>query len=91
MPSRRASVERPSRSGAANGDVLEPRDATLLDLLDRLIEQGVMANGDLTLGVAGIDLIHVRLAALLCDADRVTPAEPRRTTRRRPSRQLPRR
>jgi hypothetical protein len=91
MPSRRASVERPSRSRAANADVLEPRDTTLLDLLDRLIEQGVMANGDLMLGVAGIDLIHVRLAALLCAADRVAPAAPRPTRRRRHSRRLPRR
>jgi hypothetical protein len=88
MPSKRAGVERPSRSSAVSAEVLEPRDATLLDLLDRLIEQGVMANGDLMLGVAGIDLIHVRLAALLCAADRVAPAEPRRTTRRRQSRRL---
>ena len=35
-----------------------------------------MANGDLTLGVAGVDLIYVRLAALLCAADRVLPRDP---------------
>ena len=56
--------------------VLEPPEASLLDLLDRLLEKGVMANGDLTLGVAGIDLIYVRLAALLCAADRVLPRDP---------------
>ena len=67
--------------------VLEPPEASLLDLLDRLLEKGVMANGDLTLGVAGVDLIYVRLAALLCAADRVLPRDPsspRRRSRHRP-------
>ncbi len=67
--------------------VLEPPEASLLDLLDRLLEKGVMANGDLTLGVAGVDLIYVRLAALLCAADRVLPrdpAAPKRRSRHRP-------
>jgi len=60
-------------------------DATLLDLLDRLLDKGVMANGDLTLGVAGVDLIYVRVSALLCAVDRLLPpAGPHaRTTRRR--------
>ena len=68
--------------------VLEPSEASLLDLLDRLLEKGVMANGDLTLGVAGVDLIYVRLAALLCAADRVLPRDPsagkRKSRHRRP-------
>jgi hypothetical protein len=53
--------------------VIERPDASLLDLLDRLLEKGVMANGDVMIGVAGVDLIYVRLAALLCAADRVLP------------------
>jgi len=56
--------------------VLERPDSSLLDLLDRLLEKGVMANGDVMLGIAGIDLIYVRLAALLCAADRVLPRDP---------------
>jgi hypothetical protein len=56
--------------------VLEPQDATVLDLLDRLLDKGVMANGDVTRGIAGVDLIYVRLAALLCAADRVLPRDP---------------
>jgi len=51
--------------------VLDTRGATLVDLLDRLLDKGVMAKGDLTLGVAGVDLIYVQLSALLCAADRV--------------------
>ena len=56
--------------------MLEPPEASLLDLLDRLLKKGVMANGDVTLGVAGVDLIYVRLSALLCAADRVLPRDP---------------
>jgi hypothetical protein len=67
--------------------VLEPPEASLLDLLDRLLEKGVMANGDLTLGVAGVDLIYVRLAALLCAADRVLPQDPSTPQRRSRHRQ----
>jgi hypothetical protein len=53
-----------------------PPDSTLLDIIDELLNKGVMANGDVTLGVAGIDLIYLRLSALLCAADRVLPPDP---------------
>lgn len=60
-------------------------DPSLLDLLDRLLDKGVMANGDLTLGVAGVDLIYVRLSALLCAVDRLgsTPAKAVKPARRK--------
>jgi hypothetical protein len=56
--------------------VLEPTESTVLDVIDELLNKGVMANGDVTLGVAGIDLIYLRLSALLCAADRVLPPDP---------------
>jgi len=64
-------------------DVLDPPDATLVDLLDRLLDKGVMANGDVTLGIAGVDLIYVRVSALLCAADRLMPPPARRRRSRR--------
>ena len=69
--------------------VLDAPDSTLLDLLDNLLNKGVMANGDVTLGVAGVDLIYLRLSALLCAADRVgrrprASGSGRRTRRRGP-------
>ena len=45
--------------------MLDAPESTLLDLLDNLLNKGVMANGDVTLGVAGVDLIYLRLSALL--------------------------
>jgi len=71
--------------------VLEPQETTILDLLDHLLNKGVMLNADVTLGVAGIDLIYLRLSSLLCAADRVMPvARPhaRRRSRRARSRAL---
>ncbi len=62
--------------------VLDGKETSVLDLLDHVLNKGVMATGDLTLGVAGVDLIYVRLSALLCAADRVLPREERRTARR---------
>ena len=62
--------------------VLETPDSSLLDVVDKLLNKGVMATGDVTLGVAGVDLIYLRLSALLCAADRILPAAPIRPRRR---------
>ena len=61
--------------------IMDVGDSSLLDVLDNVLNKGVMATGDLTLGVAGIDLIYVRLSALLCAADRVIPANPSKKRR----------
>ncbi len=63
--------------------VLEPPDSTVLDVIDHLLNKGVMATGDVTLGVAGIDLVYLRLSALLCAADRVLPRDPDAPKRKR--------
>ena len=70
--------------------VLDPSEDTVLDLLDHLLNKGVMLNGDVTLGVAGIDLIYLRLSSIFCAADRIMPPE-RRAKRRRPERPSARR
>lgn len=41
------------------------RDIALVDLLDRLLGAGVVLAGDLTISLAGVDLVHVKLRALL--------------------------
>lgn len=62
--------------------VLDAPESSLLDVLDHLLNKGVMATGDVTLGVAGIDLIYLRLSTILCAADRILPPEPDRPARR---------
>ena len=46
---------------------------SLLDLVDNHLNQGVVIHGEVVIGLAGIDLVYLRLSALLCAADRVLP------------------
>ena len=75
------------RSNTVADLVLDAPDATLLDVVDHLLNKGVIAGGDVTLGVAGIDLIYLRISALLCAADRLLPPDPD-APKRRPRRHL---
>lgn len=41
------------------------REVALVDLLDRLLGAGVVLSGDVVISLAGIDLVEVRLHALV--------------------------
>jgi len=56
--------------------MLERADPSLLELIDHVLNKGVVLSGEVTLGLAGIDLIYVRLLALICAADRVSGGAP---------------
>lgn len=53
--------------------IIDDGEKTLVDVLDSLLNQGVVLNADLVLALANVDLVYVRLSALLCAADRVLP------------------
>lgn len=57
-------------------DLIEPPEGSLLDLVDHLLDKGVVIKGEVVIGLAGIDLIYLELRALLCAADRVLPPSP---------------
>ena len=63
----------PSRAETAR--LLEEADASLLDLVDNVLTKGVVIDGEIVLGLAGVDLIYLRLGAILCAADRIKRAE----------------
>ena len=46
-------------------------DASLTELLDRLVETGVVATGDLVLGLADVDLVRVSLQLVLGSVDKL--------------------
>jgi hypothetical protein len=50
-------------------------DGTLVDLLDRLLAGGIVVAGDVTLTVADIDLVRVRLLAVLSSVPALAPPE----------------
>ena len=41
------------------------QQVTLLELVDRVLNKGVVLSGDITLSVAGVDLVYVGLRVLL--------------------------
>ena len=79
MAKRRASAATPSDVDL----ILESaNETTVLDMLDELLNKGVVLNGDVVLGVAGVDLVYLRLSSLLCAIDRVQPARSGQKRRR---------
>jgi hypothetical protein len=56
-------------------EILDSRESSLLDVVDNLLNKGIVLTGDLTLGLAQIDLVYARLSLLLCAADRLLPAD----------------
>ena len=56
---------------AKQSALLNDTDASLLDLVDHVLNKGIVVEGDLLLGVADVDLVYLRLRALLCAADRM--------------------
>ena len=59
------------------GRIIDEGESSVLDLIDNLLNKGVMLNADLILALADVDLIYIRLSALLCGADRVRPRSAR--------------
>ncbi|MEV6206250.1 gas vesicle protein [Kitasatospora sp. NPDC051914] len=44
---------------------VDDRRIALVDLLDRLLAGGVVVAGEITLGIAGVDLVRISLRALV--------------------------
>ena len=62
-------MKTPARAAAR--EILDSADDSLLDLVDNLLNKGVVITGDVVLGVAQVDLVYLRLSAVLCAIDRV--------------------
>ncbi len=54
--------------------VVERRDISLVDLLDRLLATGVVITGDLTLRIADVDLVRIDLNAMISSVNRNVPS-----------------
>jgi len=68
-----------ARKRAKGGDWLFPQVATqsevaessLLDVIDNVLNHGVVLHGELILGVANVDLIYAKLSVLLAATDKI--------------------
>ena len=45
------------------------KSISLCDALDRLLNKGVVITGDITISVAGVDLLYIGLRGLVCAID----------------------
>jgi hypothetical protein len=73
-PPRRGAIPKPPRGVPARrrrARIVERSEASLLDIIDSLLNKGVVLNADVILALANVDLVYLRLSALLCAADRV--------------------
>ena len=56
-----------------NGELAEPsspeQELTLLELIDRVLDKGVVLTGDITLSVADVDLVYVGLRLLVSSVE----------------------
>ncbi len=50
--------------------IAEAREVTLLELLDRVVDHGVILVGDITISVADVDLIYLGLRVMLSSIER---------------------
>ena len=55
---------------------VQERETTLLEVLDRLLDKGVVVVGDLTLSVAEVDLIFASLRLVVTSMDKAGAASP---------------
>ena len=65
-------------SDSAREALLEGADGTLLEIVDHVLNKGVVVTGDVMLSIAGVDLVYLKLSALLCAADRLWPSPSKR-------------
>jgi hypothetical protein len=59
-----------TRSPDRSGPLLN-RDVALVEVLDRALGAGIVVSGDLTISIAGIDLVYLNLRLLLGSVDTV--------------------
>ncbi|MGH7312226.1 MAG: gas vesicle protein [Candidatus Rokuibacteriota bacterium] len=62
--------------------LLDGASPSLLDLVDQVLNKGIVIDGEVVLGLAGVDLVYLRLSALLCAADGLRRSRRRRVRRR---------
>jgi hypothetical protein len=52
-----------------NNVIARSRDVTLLEVLDRVLNKGVVISGDIVISVADVDLIYLGLKLLLSSVE----------------------
>jgi hypothetical protein len=54
-----------------NSVVVKSKEITLLEILDRVLDKGVVISGDMVISVADVDLIYLGLKVLLSSVETI--------------------
>src|SRR5215211_3069461 len=49
---------------------LQPRTTNLVDILDRVLDKGLVVAGDIRVSLANVELLTVRIRLLVCSIDK---------------------
>lgn len=52
-----------------NESITESKDVALVNVLDRVLEKGVVVSGDIVISVADVDLIYLGIKVLLSSVE----------------------
>ncbi len=52
--------------------ISESKDVTLLEILDRVLDKGVVISGDIVISVADVDLLYLGVKLLLSSVETMT-------------------
>ncbi len=52
-----------------DNDITTSKDVALVEILDRVLDKGVVISGDIVISVAGVDLIYLGLQAILSSVE----------------------
>jgi len=52
-----------------NDVITKSKDVTLLEILDRVLDKGMVVSGDIVISVADVDLIYIGLKVLLSSVE----------------------
>jgi len=48
---------------------LTPKQLTIIDLIDRILDKGVVINGDITVSVVGVDLLSLKINLVIASLE----------------------
>lgn len=59
----------PSSSDSGGGIAAPQSQLTLLDLIDRILDKGIVINGDITIAIAGTDLLTLKINLVIASLE----------------------
>ncbi|HEV2192898.1 MAG TPA: gas vesicle protein [Nitrosopumilaceae archaeon] len=48
---------------------LAPKQLTIIDLIDRILDKGVVINGDITISIVGVDLLSLKINLVIASLE----------------------